>query len=122
MDRKKLEKIILNNIGEVNQILKENEEAINFFKINDIIKNITFNELSLKIHTHTVTRIQYYRVYSKLMRKNLKTEFYPLVGSVDMIDTRTELGKKLIVNELKKKWVKFVKRHYPEYVHLTNSK
>jgi hypothetical protein len=121
MNKEELKQIILDNLVEanrvINEIVKDKKAILSFFTINDIVKDLKFNDLQLIESTfHKRTNYRYHVAYFR--KDNLRARFKVICGNIELVDKTTEEGQKEIVNNVKKRWVKYVRKVYPEYIDL----
>lgn len=115
MNKEELKQIVLRNLTEVNKIINENKDVLSFFTINDMVKNLKFDDIRVVESTpHSRTNHRYHVVYFR--NDNLRKKFKVNCGNVDVIDKSTPEGQKEIMEQLKKRWKKYVKTVYPEYI------
>jgi hypothetical protein len=119
MEKEKLKQIILDNLVEsnriMNEIIKDKKSILSFFTINDIVKDLKFNDLQLMESTfHKRTKYRYHVAYFR--KDNLRSRFKIICGNIEFVDKTTNEGQKEIVESVKKKWKSYVKKTYPEFI------
>ena len=117
MNKEELKQIILKNLQDADKIIKENKEILSFLNINDIMKNLKYSDLRISESPfHKRTTYKYHIAY--LRKDNLRKRFKIVCGNIEFIDKNTIEGQNEIVSNVKKRWVKYVRRVYPEYIDL----
>ena len=82
-----------------------------------MMKDLKYSDLRVTESTfHHRTNYKYHVAYFR--KDNLRKRFKIVCGNIDLIDKNTPEGQQEIIDSVKKRWKKFVKRVYPEYMDL----